>query len=125
MCSNYTSAEESLLENVQLAAAHIVTGAMAKNANSTVVCREGLGKSSSRRDKRSLILMYKIVNNETSGYLQGSLPQGVNRTSYKVRNRENLTHFRNRTTNFNNSFFPATVSLWNQLPLHIRQAEHI
>ena len=48
--------------------------------------------------------------------------------TYNVRNQQNLTHFWTRTSNFNNSFFPATVRLWNQLiPLHtcIRQTEHI
>ena len=26
---------------------------------------------------------------------------------------------------FNNSFFPSSVRLWNQIPLHVRHAQHI
>ena len=124
--SNCTQTEEQLLESVQLDAARVVTGAMKGTSNTQLYIETGWESLHQRREKRKLVQLYKIINDQAPQYLKDSLPQVVrNRTSYNFRNQHNLTPFRTRTSSHNNSFFPYTTRLWNQLPLKIRKAEHI
>ena len=124
--ANCSHTEESLIESVQLDAARVVTGAMKGTSSSKLYDEADWESLHQRREKRKLILMYKIKTKEAPQFIQNCLPQTAgNRTSYNLRHQHNLLHFRTRTAIHNNSFFPSTVRLWNQLPLEIREAEHV
>ena len=112
------------LEGVQLTAARIVTGAMPGTSNAKLYEELGWQTLASRRENAKLIMMYKIVNKLVPNYLQSVIPNIANpeTSTYNTRQRFDLPHFRARTDLFNNSFFPSTVRLWNELPLSIRNS---
>ena len=70
--------------------------------------------------------MYKIVNNEAPSYLNDLLPNTVNAASnYNLRNRLNFEIPFVRLCSYENSFFPSTLKLWNELPLNIRNSSSV
>ena len=67
-------------------------------------------------------MFYKIVNNQTPDYLQVLVPPYVSDTNnYNLRNRHNINIPLNRLSVYQQSFFPSSITLWNELDLHIRQ----
>ena len=123
--ANCTQAEQTMLEGVQLAAARVVTGAMRGTPNNRLYMETGWEPLDKRREKRKLILMYKIKNNEVPLYLQNAIPDQMNTRNYNTRSSHNMIHARVRTSLYSESFFPSTIRLWNELPSNIRHAEHI
>ena len=114
------------MENVQLAAARIITGATSGTKHQLIYEESGLERLSERRDKSKLILLYKILRGEAPQYLRNLIPNSVKeRNRYNVRSGTNLSLFRTRTKLFDNSFFPSVVRLWNSLPLDTRNAEDL
>ena len=70
--------------------------------------------------------MYKIVNHEAPSYLNDLLPNTVNTASnYNLRNRLNFEIPFVRLCSYENSFFPSTLKLWNELPLNIRNSSSV
>ena len=121
-----TRTEELLLERVQLSAARAVTGGMWGTPSHQLYAETGWETLKQRREKRKLLIMFKIMNKEVPSYLSDDIAEEVeSRNNYNTRFKENITHFRARTTMFSNSFFPSTIRIWNQIPLHVRRAEHI
>ena len=72
-----TSSESEQLENVQLAAARVITGAIRGTKHHLIYDESGLEKLSERRTKSKLTLFYKIVHGLASMYLQNLLPNYV------------------------------------------------
>ena len=63
------------------------------------------------------VKFYNIVKGDTPGYLSDLLPRTVNQANnYNLRNANSFTNPRCRLTLYKNSFFPATIHLWNNLP---------
>ena len=123
---NCTTQESTHLENVQLAAARIITGATAGTSHNLIYQESGLDKLSARREKSKLILFFKIMNSESPQYLQDLIPAPVaERNRYNVRSGSNLSLFRSRTNLFGSSFFPSAVRLWNYLPEDVRKSEDL
>ena len=121
-----TSSESERLENVQLAAARVITGATRGTNHQLIYEEAGLEKLSERRTKSKLILFYKIVHGLAPFYLQNLLPNYVHdRNCYEVRSNRNFSSVRTRTNLFDVSFFPSTVKLWNSLPIHVRNSENV
>ena len=124
--SNCTSQDSQNLENVQLAAARIITGATSGTRHQLIYEESGLEKLSERRNKSKLILFYKIFKGNAPQYLRNLIPTSVDeRNRYNVRSGANLSLFRSRTNLFDSSFFPSVVRLWNNLPLDTRNAEDL
>ena len=118
-------ADEHQLENIQLAAARIVTGAMRTTANVKLYEETGWETLSKRRERNKLIFMYKIVNNLSPNYFQNlipNIPTPETPVNYNTRRRFDLPHFRARTDIFDKSFFPSATRLWNLLPFDIRNS---
>ena len=68
-------------------------------------------------------LFNNIVKGDTPDYLSDLLPRTVNQANnYNLRNTNNFTIPRCRLALFQNSFFPATIHLWNNLPQYIRDS---
>ena len=80
------------------------------------------------RENTKLIMMYKIINNLVPHTLQSVIPnifnpEMPNYVGYNTCQRDDISHFRARTYLFNNSFFPSTTRLWNELLLYIRNSQ--
>ena len=71
---------------------------------------------SQRRTNKKLTLMFKIVNNETPSYLKNLLPNRVgDQTHYQLRNNKTYEVPYSRLCSYENSYFPSTLRLWNEL----------
>jgi hypothetical protein len=116
----------SRLENIQRQAALTCTGAY-KHTNHTVLLKElSWPPLSLRRKNHRLNVMYKVQNNLTPPYLQGACPPLTrDHTAYNLRNAMNITTPQMRTTTYQKSFFPQTISDWNQLDCKIRNLPSI
>ena len=69
------------LEQVQLNAARIFTGVPVFSSLRSLYLETGLKTLAERRKSKKLILMYKIIKNETPSYLNDLLPSLVNDVS--------------------------------------------
>ena len=60
--------------------------------------------------------MYKIIKNEAPEYLTNLLPNGVGeQIYYHLRNKQNFEVPYARLCSYENSFFPSTLRLWNDI----------
>ena len=121
--------DEKLLEDLQLTAARIVTGAMRTTPSAKLYEETGWETLSRRRELSKLTMMFKIVNRLTPSYLYAALPNVPapddnhpynTRRQSDIGRRPALPPFITRLTLFDKSFFPSTIKLWNLLPLDIR-----
>ena len=116
-------AESRRLEQVQLNAARIVTGLPIFASLNSLYYETGWDTLAERRKYKKLNLMYKIVNNESPSNLSDILPNRVDQAAnYNLRNSENFQVPFSRLCSFDSSFFPATLRLWNDLDLSIRNS---
>ena len=64
---------------------------------------------------KKLTLMFRIVNNETPGYLKNLLPnRDGDQTHYQLRNNQNYEVPYSRLCSYENSYFPSSLRLWNE-----------
>ena len=101
-----------ILEKTQYQAALAVTGTW--QGTSRVKLYEELGweSLSDRRISRRVLLMHKIIDEKTPKYLRDCLPPNRNvilDLPYVFQ------EFRTRTDRYAGSFFPNTITLWNNL----------
>ena len=65
--------------------------------------------------------MYKIVNGDAPSYLIDLLPNRVNSiTAYNLRNSNDFEIPFSRLCSYENSYFPSTLKLWNELDPQVR-----
>ena len=70
--------------------------------------------------------MFKIVNNETPGYLKIFLPNRVgDQTNYQLRYNQNYEVPYSRLCSYENSYFPSTLRLWNELDQDTRNTSSV
>ena len=118
-----TQTDTNRLEQVQLNAARIVTGLPIFASLNSLYAETGWETLSKRRINKKLSLMYKIVNREAPGYLIDLLPDQINeRTPYQLRNNQNFEVPFTRLCSFENSFYPSTLRLWNDLDIETRNS---
>ena len=106
-------ADKKLLEDLQLAAARIVTGAMKTTPSEKLYEETGWEKLSDRRERSKRIMMYKIVHKLTPSYLYTALPNvptpvdnpRPSRSSSNLRSCSEIPSFDSRTVFFEKSFF--------------------
>ena len=111
------------LENIQLDAARILTGATKLCSTQKLYNDTGLELLNSRRSKHKLCQLYKMINNLTPHYLQQLLPQRVQHQSrYSLRNINNFSIPGARSTLHFNSFLLSTLRQWNMLEQDIRDS---
>lgn len=109
------------LEKVQLEAARIVTGLPAFASRESLYSETGWDSLKTRRNVRKLCLFYKIINGQAPNYLQDLVPPTVaDRNPYNTRNRHNVSVQPTRLDCYQQSYFPASVKLWNSLDLNFR-----
>ena len=70
--------------------------------------------------------MFKIVNNDLLGYLKNLLPNRVgDQTHYQLRNNKNYEVPYSRLCSYENSYFPSTLRLWNELDQDTRNSSSV
>ena len=121
-----TTRESNKLENLQLYAARIITGAKKGTSHELLYNEVSWPTLADRRTNVKLKHMHKIVHGNVPIFLSSVLPQVVgNVMPYRLRNRHNLTQFHCRTERFRKSFIPDGIRLWNNLDEEIRSVDDI
>ena len=70
-----------------------------------------------RRRKHKLVLFYKMYNDIAPSYLSSLVPRpDQNALRYSLRNANNIRTIHSRTNQYYNSFLPAVICDWNDLP---------
>ena len=111
------------LEQLQLRAARIVTGAKRGTSHEGLYRDVGWEKLEDRRVRQSLKMLFKMKSNLAPESLRTHLPQTrEQRTEYNTRNPNNLTAPRTSSALHHNSFIPATIRIWNRLPASTKNA---
>ena len=115
-----------MIENVQLRAAKIVSGAIRRTHTELLYQELNWEPLQIRRRKQRLSTMYKIKHNDAPQYLINTLPNTVaDNTNYNLRNRDDVSMFKTRTKTFQLSFFPRTVNEWNGLSNDLKNAPNV
>jgi hypothetical protein len=110
------------LESTQRQAALTCTSAYKHTSHETLLEELSWAPLLIRRKHHRLNLMYKIQNGISPEYLTNLCPPLTReRTNYDLRTGMNITAPQQRTTTYQNSFFPHTINDWNNLPLNIRE----
>ena len=119
---NCTLYEKDKLEKIQIEAGRIVTGLTRSTSLYNLFQELGWLSLSEKRKYQKFVLAYKITHNMVPEYLTSLFSQNVgNLVSCNLRNNDNFMLLSCRTTLFENSCVPSLISLWNQLPQHLRQ----
>ena len=113
----------NILEKTQYQAALAITGTW-KGTNLDKIYEElGWESLNERRIFRRLSMFYKIMHNLTPNYLKEPLPFQQGRYSLRTDCIINVISCRNEK--HRNSFFPNTISLWNNLDSTIKRSKNI
>ena len=108
--------ESDLIESIQYEVLKIITGAMKGTHKESLLIETGLLKLSKRREMHKLVMFFKMINGFSPDYLSALCPPLVSqRTTYRLRDRNNLCFPAIRTEKLNNSFLYSTIKLWNTL----------
>ena len=111
-----TDQDSTLLENIQLAAARVVTGGIRYTSHAKIYEECGWDTLKSRRENHKLGLFHKIIHKDAPKYLQDHIPPTVERRAGRpLRNSSNFSLIKTSTEYFDGSFFPETIRLWNNL----------
>ena len=108
------------IESAQYNAALAITGTIRGTSKEKLYEELGFETMKDRRWFRRLCCFYKILNNQTPGYLY-SLLVPPNR-DYNTRRYTKFRQIFCRTETFSNSFLPQTIKEWNKLNISICQA---
>lgn len=124
--ANCTQYEKDELEQIQLEAARIATGATKLISINSLYCEIGWETLDERRNKQKLSLFYKMYYCLSPPYLSTLVPPLVGQSSrYNLRNANDLQTIDARTTQYFNSFLPSTVRDWNTLPFDIKNSDTV
>ena len=105
------------LENFQLSAARLVTGAKKGTSHELLYDETKWQTLCNRRKDVKLVHMHKIVHKKVPSYLSDLLPEP------KTVNTRGIKDIRNmlcRTTKLSKSFFPDCIDRWNNLDIEVR-----
>lgn len=120
---NCTFENQRALENIQIDAARIISGATKLCSIQKLYDETGIETLRERRKKHKLCQLFKMVNGLTPPYLQVLLPQRVQQQSrYSLRNSNNFALPPARTALYYNSFLPSTLREWNSLEQDTRDS---
>lgn len=123
---NLSREDAKLLESVHIEAARIISGATKLCNIERLLADLGWESLQNRRRKHRLLLFYKMINHLTPDILSNLVPPYTRETNpYNLRNADDIQTIHARTNIYYNSFLPATIRDWNNLPLHIRQSDSI
>jgi hypothetical protein len=114
------------LENIQRQAALACTSAYKHTKHEDLLQELGWPPLTDRRTHQRLNLMFKIQKGTAPQYLKETCPPLTKeRTNYNLRTGMNITTPLPKTVTYQKSFFPQSISDWNNLPQQIREATSI
>ena len=114
---NCTEGQSDQIELIQKRAGRIITGAIIRTRTASIYRELGWTSLKERRKISRLCQMHKIVNSDAPSYLVDTLPIMVgDQSCYPIlRDRKNISKMRSRLTLYEGSFFPKTISEYNNL----------
>jgi hypothetical protein len=113
---NCSKQESELLEGVQLEAARIITGLRKGTSHGKLYTELGWVPLKERRRINKLILLHKILHDETPEYLLNEIVLHANHhSSYNLRSNRVFEPPLCNTTSYKCSFFPNVIDSWNSL----------
>ena len=120
---NCSKSEKEILENVQLRAAKIVSGAINRTSRELIYRELGWDSLEERRKRQRLITMFKIKHDIAPVYLQSVIQ--IKDIRYNLRNQGRIPPMKCRTAALHNSFYPQTINDWNNLDPLIRKSDDL
>ena len=109
------------VENVQLASMRVVTGAIKGTKHESIYRELPWETTYERRLNKNLAVYYKTYHNLVPSYLRDILPPKVHlRTTYNLRNKNNIQTLNAKTALYQNSFVPKTSKQWNEISDNIQ-----
>ena len=124
-CTNQD--KKKLLEDNQIEAIRVVTGATTLCSIAKLYDHTGWDTLESRREKQKLIIIvYKMIKGLAPTYLNQLVPNLVhNRSQYSLRNSNNILSVHANSTLYFNSLLPSVIRAWNNLPIEIRNSTSV
>ena len=115
-CTTLKQTDLARLDNIQYRAAKLVTGAYHLTSRDKLNNELGWENIQKRCEILSLNIFHKIHRYETRPLIRSCMPTPDIENKYPSRSKGGYIPFKKFTTKFNNSFFPHTTQLWNNLP---------
>lgn len=120
---NLTEDLKDQIENINLDAARIITGATKLTSKNLLYRETGWETLEQRRKQHRLIQFYKMYHGLTPDNLKDLITfRNYELHSYSTRSSQNLNTILCRTNFYFKSFLPQTIRDWNELPTDIRNA---
>ena len=119
-CTTLKQTELARLDNIQYRAAKLVTGAYHLTSRDKLNTELGWENIRERCDILSLNIFHKIHRYETRPLIRSCMPIPDIEQRYPSRSKGRYIPFKKYNTKFNNSFFPNTTLLWNNLPKNVK-----
>lgn len=117
-----TKAQSDLLEDIQLEAARIVTGATKLTSRVKLYTETGWLPLQRRREQHKIIQFHKMVHGLVPQFLHDILPPRNSRIhDHNTRVCNNFRPIACRSSLYQKSFLPSVISLWNSLPELIKR----
>ena len=124
--NNCTLNDKQELDKIQNEAARIVSGATQLVSISDLYHETGWEVLETRRKKHRLILLYKMINDQSPNYLSSLVPPLVGQQSkYNFRNSDLYQTIPARTNLYSHSFLPSVIQEWNCLPIETRTSDSL
>jgi len=109
------------LENVQLAALRVITGAKQGTSNERLYIETGLVPLQRRRDIHKIIKFHSIFYGYAPQHLKTLKPNcQQNSGRYNTRRAFNVPPTRCKTEYYRKSFIPSSINLWNSLEENLK-----
>ena len=118
-CNDY---EKEELEKIQLAGLRVITGGKRGTSHELLYSDTGIETLQERRDRRKLVMMFKIQKGKAPETLIELLPETTEkRTERHLRTKGNTTLIMAHSEAFHGSFIPQMIRKWNNLPQQTRE----
>ena len=113
------------LERIHLDGKRLITGATARSITACID-RETVPETfQDHIDRASLTTMFKIIRGDAPSYLLDILEELNLPRHYQLRYSSNIRVPYCRLETYKKSFFPRTISLWNDLPREFKEVESV
>ncbi len=122
--ANEDDKDLKLLDNIQMEALHIISGAKKKTSHDLLKKDVNWPDLSLRRTFQQVTFLHKLIHNKSPSYLFDRLPPMCDQ-SYRAERK-----YKFNTPAFDHAFYrdsviPSSISKWNELPNHIRSIKKL
>ena len=113
---NITVELSTQIERLNIEAARIITGGSKLTKILDLYKELGWEPLEKRRDKHKIIHFHKMVHGLVPAYLCDLIPSKISEShSHNTRQSDNISLIKCRTKQYQNSFLPSSIILWNNL----------